>query len=169
MRFLIDTCAEVSVVPANSNDLTKTLNTNTLEAANGTPIHTCGERSATLDLGLRRTFRWRFIIAKVRHAVIGADFLAHFHLLVDMSKNCLMDCETHLTVHGVSTQPAIISPTLLRPKPKSSFENILYTFPSLTQPCNAQRPIKHDVLHYISTTGPLSTHDLADYLQRSVP
>ena len=63
--------------------------THCLEAVNSTSIPTFGTRSLTLTLGLRRTFRWPFIIADVRKPVLGADFLHHFNLLVDVKHHKL--------------------------------------------------------------------------------
>ena len=37
--------------------------------------------SQTINLGLRRTFRWFFLIADVKHPILGVDFLHHFNLL----------------------------------------------------------------------------------------
>nr|VZI15550.1 unnamed protein product [Spirometra erinaceieuropaei] len=65
-------------------------------AANNSSIPTFGQRSITLDLGLRRIFRWVFIIADVSVALIGADFLAQFNLLVDLKNRRLVDCSTNL-------------------------------------------------------------------------
>ncbi|GFU78933.1 hypothetical protein TNCV_307741 [Trichonephila clavipes] len=39
-----------------------------------------------LNLGLRRPFIWTFIIADVSSPIIGADFLKHFNLLIDLKK-----------------------------------------------------------------------------------
>ena len=47
----------------------------TLQAANSTSITTNGSRSLTLDLGLRCTFRWNFVIADVAMPILRADFL----------------------------------------------------------------------------------------------
>uniref|UniRef100_A0A1X7VY68 Uncharacterized protein n=1 Tax=Amphimedon queenslandica TaxID=400682 RepID=A0A1X7VY68_AMPQE len=66
----------------------------TLQAANGTCITTYGKRSLTLDLGLRRSFQWVFIVADVAVPILGADFLRHFGLVVDMSQYCPSDQET---------------------------------------------------------------------------
>ena len=46
-----------------------------LQAVNGTSIPTFGNRSLTLNLGLRRMFWWIFIIADVKKPFLGADFL----------------------------------------------------------------------------------------------
>lgn len=57
------------------------ISTYQLYAANGTTINTYGTINLELDLGLRRNFPWRFVIADVQKAIIGADFLAHYELL----------------------------------------------------------------------------------------
>ena len=82
LRFLIDTGAEVSVVPATSSDRSRPSTTN-LKAANGSAIKTFGQRPLTLSLSLRRTFDWFFVVADVTTPIIGADFLSAFGLLVD--------------------------------------------------------------------------------------
>lgn len=46
----------------------------TLEAVNKSRIPTYGERSLTLNLGLRRTFRFVFVVADLPTPIIGADF-----------------------------------------------------------------------------------------------
>lgn len=61
-------------------------------------IKTYGERSLTLDIVLRRTFRYIFNIANVRQAITGADRLRWFALTVDLRRNMLLDGETQLGV-----------------------------------------------------------------------
>ena len=67
-----------------------------LLAANSSTIPTYGKRSLTLDLGLRRTFRWVFVVADIKSPILGADFLRHYSLLVDMKHNQLVDTITQL-------------------------------------------------------------------------
>ena len=43
--------------------------------------------SLNLNLGLRRTFRWLFVITNVYIPIIGADFLRHYSLLVDITNS----------------------------------------------------------------------------------
>ena len=64
-RFLIDTGAEVSVLPSTCIKRKCPDTSVSLQAVNGTPIATHGTCSLSLNLGLRRTFRWVFIIADV--------------------------------------------------------------------------------------------------------
>ena len=56
-RFLVDTGAEVSVLPATSADRRRPLlPQRSLRAVNGSEIATYGTRSLTVSLGLRRRF-----------------------------------------------------------------------------------------------------------------
>lgn len=54
-----------------------------LSAANGTVIKTYGYAHLNLDLGLRRDFQWRFVVADVTKPIIGVDFLSYYNLVVD--------------------------------------------------------------------------------------
>ena len=62
VRYLVDTGAEVSVLPPDSTDLASPP-IGTLRAANDNPIRVFGRRSRTLNIGLRRQFRWIFLVA----------------------------------------------------------------------------------------------------------
>ena len=86
-RFLVDTGSEVSAIPPSPPDCRHSPDKLTLMAMNDTPIRTYGKRSLTLNLGLRRSFPWIFIIAEVQKPILGADFLWHFGLLVDMKQH----------------------------------------------------------------------------------
>ena len=55
LHFLIDTGAEVSIIPSTSADMNNRCRL-TLQAVNNSPISTFGTRSLTLNLGLHRTF-----------------------------------------------------------------------------------------------------------------
>ncbi len=93
-QFLVDTGSEVSVIPPTPTDRRCSL------AVNDTPIRTYGKRSLTLNLGLRRSLPWIFIIADVQKPILGADFLKHFGLMVDISHRKLVD--THTPPHSGS-------------------------------------------------------------------
>lgn len=67
-----------------------------LRAANGSLIETYGFITLSLNLGLRRDFNWKFIIAGVTKPMIGADFLSHLNLLVDLKNKQLRDGTTGL-------------------------------------------------------------------------
>ena len=153
LRFLIDTGAQVSVIPPSPADR-NTPSTLTLQAVNNTRIRTYGTRSLALNLGLRRTFRWVFVVADVANPILGADFLQHFSLVVDLRHRRLIDALTTLTVQGLLSSQTSPSPSLLPRTPSTPFELLLSEFPTVTQPCAATGPVKHSVTHHITTTGP---------------
>ena len=153
LRFLVDTGAEVSVILPSQTDRKCPQQNFTLQAVN-ISITTYGSRSLSLNLGLRRTFRWIFIIADVQHPILGADFLRNYSLLVDMSHNRLLDSLTQLKVQGIITQESSPSPTLPTAQSTNEFTAILLTSPDVTKPHYGNHPIKHDITHHIATTGP---------------
>ena len=155
MQFLVDTGAEVSAVPRSRLQSRSLRQGPGLQAVNNTTIATYGTCSLTLDFGLRRQFRWVFVIADVSKPILGADFLKHYGLLVDMRAQRLTDSVTHLKVQGMTssvTSSLVLS--LLPQQPMSDYERILREFPSITRPYNNDVEIKHDVTHHIETKGP---------------
>ncbi|CAH8497729.1 unnamed protein product [Dicrocoelium dendriticum] len=152
-QFLVDTGAEVSVIPPMPGEPTTSLSTS-LSAANGTPIVTYGHWSLTLDLGLRRTFRWVFTVAAVPFAIIGIDFLRHFDLLVDAKRQMIVDAATKLSVRGSTADVTSISPVYSFPQTSSAYGNLLSQYSKLVQPMNAALPVAAQVTHHIRTNGP---------------
>jgi hypothetical protein len=102
----VDTGSDLSVYPHSL--LSKRPTTNyELYAANGSVIHTYGWHTISLNLGLRRDFTWRFLVADVTKPIIGVDFLSHFNLLVDTRIQRLVYGITSLTTAAsVSKQPS---------------------------------------------------------------
>ena len=99
ITFLVDSGAKVSLVP-------KTLETRpdprvVLTAANNTKIRTFGSRILQLSLNLRRDLTYPFLIAEVDHAIIGADFLDHFGLVLDFKNRRIIDSLTKFTTKGL--------------------------------------------------------------------
>ena len=96
-----------------------------------------------------------FIITDVSKAILGADFLKHYGLSVDMKSHHLMDPLTHLKVQGISSLVTSSLVLQLLPKqPKSDYKQILMDFPAITSPYNGNVQIMHDVTHHIGTKGP---------------
>ena len=69
LRFLVDTCSEVSIIPPSKVKRKNRHYASSLLTANNLPFVTYGTCSLTLNLGLRRTFRWVFIVVNVRDLV----------------------------------------------------------------------------------------------------
>ena len=97
-NYLIYTGAAVSVLPnyyANRTSGTACL---PLVAANNTTINTYGNCRRVVDVGLKRDYAWTFIVANVKQTIMGADFLIHYSLLVDLKSRCLRDMRTGLAI-----------------------------------------------------------------------
>ncbi|GFT52600.1 uncharacterized protein TNCV_3765101 [Trichonephila clavipes] len=121
-KFLIDSGSEICVIPP-SPTMNKSPQSNfSLFAANNTKIPAYGMVRKELNLGLRRPFIWTFIIADVSSPIIGADFLKHFNLLIDLRKksNPSLNSKSasHGTVHHIITTgpPVTARPRRLHPK-----------------------------------------------------
>lgn len=97
-QFLIDTGSDICVYPVSAlrERLCKT--NYQLSAANGSTIDTYGYIQLNLNLGLRRNFPWRFVIADVTKAIIGVDCLSFHRLIVDISKQKLIDSLTNVSM-----------------------------------------------------------------------
>ncbi len=97
-------------------------------------------------------FQWIFIIADVQKPIIGADFLRHFGLLVDMKNRHLTDTYTHLRVQGILSHDPSPSPTILPKDPNNPYW--LISHQSLR--CAA---LIVPLTHHINTTEhPISAH-----------
>jgi hypothetical protein len=151
VNFLVDTGSDCSLIPATKMDKQLPV-TQTFNAANGTSIPVYGKKLVTVDLGLRRNFVFPFYICNVSNAILGADFLHYFNLKPDMRKRSLIDSCTKLNCHGIVNNTDIFSVKTVFGNDK--FSRLLQEFPDiLKSPC-ANQIVKHNVVHYIETSGP---------------
>ena len=162
LRFLVDSGSVVSLLPVSiSTQKTSQKKKFSLYAANASPIATYGQQTLTLNLALRRQLKWTFIIADVQTAILGADFLAHFGLLVDVNGRRLVDPLTALavegefcstSVHTVSTSRSLSAP---RGEYGPSYSRLLNEFAALASPCTSAALLEGSaVQHHIVTVGP---------------
>ncbi|BHF63933.1 hypothetical protein SprV_0200692900 [Sparganum proliferum] len=153
-RFLVDTGAQISVVPPTPVDRRCPSPGLHLQAANCSPISTFGSRSLTLNIGLRRSFSWIFVIADVPHAILGSDFLAEFDLLVDCRRSCLLDRTTGLSVRGLTPFNDSCNLSVLDTGIACPYRDLLLQHPNIIKPQFRIGEIQHDVVHHIRTSGP---------------
>ena len=147
--YLIDTGAEVSVIPPRPEDRRQPLDCVQLQAANGSSIQTFGRRAETIELGLAKSFPWNFIIAEVTKPIIGADFLRHYGLLVDLARKRLIDAETFISV-PTSYRRSDVS-RLCVITAKDEYSSMLEDFKDITTPCIKKCRLQGKVQHYIET------------------
>lgn len=150
--FLIDTGSDVSIVPATRKEKLSGPIPFVLHAANGSEIKTYSTKFISTDLGLRRRFTWNFLVSNVSHAIIGADFLAHFGLLVDLRNRNLINAKTNLQSTGDMMTTNIHTITTVNLD--HPFHELLMEYRQITLPATLQAVIQHDVTHHIVTKGP---------------
>ena len=150
-RLLVDTGALVSVFPASGLDTRSHHARPLLGAANGSTIHTYGEKQMTLSINGRK-YVWKFLVADVTQPLLGADFLCSNTLMVDVKGQRLVDPTaytslplfvTNASAHGIHNVAQ-----------DSDFSALLKEFPDILTPNFSNSTAKHGVVHYISTEGP---------------
>ena len=149
--FLIDSRAEISIVKPTPSEKRSNAR-NELISVDGSPISTYGHRTLDLCFGGVSKFRWIFVIADVKHNILGIDFLRHFSLTIDFTSSKL---KSHLSQSSFPLVTKLVC-NVEFPKPflvTNEYFEMLERFPDLTRPPNKEKSIKHDVVHDIITTG----------------
>ena len=151
-RYLIDTGAAVSVLPKSCANGISGADSLPLVAANNSTIKTYGNCKRVVDVGLKREYPWTFIVADVQQPIIGADFLIHYNLLVDLRSRCLRDMRTGL---AIAASLSSIKPLSLNrvDTVQNEYTKLLGQFPELTRPTTKGEPVKHGITHKIVTKG----------------
>lgn len=96
-----------------------------------TPISTYSEKMIEFDLGLQRDFKCPANIADITHPIIGADFSAHYGLLLDIKNRWLIDSQTNLSTRGVIQKTNIFSISTY--DQNTNFAKLLSQFPGIIQ------------------------------------
>ena len=163
-RYLIDTGAAVSVLPRSCANGTVDADSLPLVAANNYTITTYGSSKRIVDAGLKREYSWTFIVADVKQPILGADFLIHYNLLVDLSGRCLRDMRTRLARPATlsSIEPLSLNRT---DSTRNEYTELLNQFPELTRPTMKGETLKHEITHKIVTKG----HPVFAQLRRLAP
>ncbi|CAE1275399.1 unnamed protein product [Acanthosepion pharaonis] len=124
-----------------------------LRAANGSAIDTYGERTLTLNIGMRRDFTWTFTVANVKVPILGADFLAHYALAVHMNPRTLSDTTTNLRVLGTPLRQGSTGISVATCHGRE-YLDLLTQFTDITLPLQVTASGDHQTQHYIRTRGP---------------
>lgn len=134
--FLIDTGADVSVVP-NISGQNSTTSSSSLFAANGVSIKTYGSTLLKIDFVLGCHFKWKFVFADVNAPIIGADFIKHFKLIIDLSKRQITDGTNGRTIRcKESAGPLLYLKSLSH---QTDIAIVLKELPELFKPRSSRR------------------------------
>ncbi|XP_029643461.1 uncharacterized protein LOC115217882 [Octopus sinensis] len=150
---MVDTGSSCSILPLRFSSNKPQLSNISLYAVNQSPIKTYGQTSLTLDLALRRNFKWNFVIADLPHTILGADFLHHYSLMVDVRRQRLVDTTTSLSTPACESTAAILSPSFFVTATSYQFHTLLASFPELTDLSFKPTQTVHSTQHFITTTG----------------
>ena len=154
-RFLVDTGAQVSVLPpgalTHEDGLVVRRDAPRLEAANGSNIPLHGAIDATIRLG-SQSLPWTFLVADVSTPILGADFLSHHRLTVDMRRQIL---RTERGAQCAVGSPADVNSIGIRMCTVPDYRDLLREFPRVTATTTQLLPVRHSVTHHIITNGPL--------------
>lgn len=154
--FLVDTGAQVSVLPATQHDRDSMVQQLPhLQAANGTPIQTFGKVDLVVCFGGRRMMG-TFYIANVKRPLLGADFLLRHNLLVDLAGRRLVDAENVCIGMAVTSIDSEESSSRLEVVSEitDTYTLLLKEFPGIASPDFASHVPRHGVTHFIGTEGP---------------
>ena len=92
--LVLDSGAEVSVLPVPNTLKINGYSGTSLSAANGTKIKTYGSKKCHVDIGLGSKYPCNFIYADITTPILGADFLRSSGLLLDIANRRLIDPRT---------------------------------------------------------------------------
>ena len=151
-RFLVDTGAEVSILPAQASDRHKGRQGMQLQGPSGEHIDGFGRRQVQLRFG-NLHFSWNFLVAAVNRPILGADFFKQHKLAIDISSSILTHNESQETIklcHATGYSCNATAPTPVPPE----FSKLLSKYKSITEPAFHQASVKHGVQLHILTTGP---------------
>ena len=156
-RFRVDTGSSYSILPHKSKQPTSGPR---LCTADRSPIACWGDRRLHVAAGGRR-FTWTFLLADVAMTIIGADFLRHFGLLVDLGEMQLLargggwsqhlvepsGSGTFATIGVIADkQPTTPSlPTVEARGSSPTLQDVEPTTPSLptVEACGSSSPLQH--------------------------
>ena len=162
IRFLVDTGAQVSVIPPPANcshDLSPTGLTSRQLTTQALPH--LGNISSPWTWSYDASFV-RCLLLQVTRAILGIDFPSHFHLLVDVNHCRLVETTTRLQVHRIATQVPSPFPTISHLIPQDMFSELLWEFPSLLCPPLLDQLVTYRVAHHILRKGPRFRHASGD-------
>ncbi|XP_018375211.1 PREDICTED: uncharacterized protein LOC108768977 [Trachymyrmex cornetzi] len=152
LTFLVDTGADISILPVSRLGKPTSPAPLVLYAVNGSQVKTYGRKLLTLDLGIRRPITWQFTVADVSRPVIGADLLKHFGLIVDIQGERLIDKTTQLTIPGFKLRIGYVAAKTL--DSLSIYHRILADYPKIVTELQLPTERAHGIYHNIQTKGP---------------
>ena len=142
LQFLVDTGAQVSVIPATLQDKQQNIQGVPLLAANGTSISTYGKRRMSLKLG-RHVYEAHLILADVQRPLLGADFLRTHDLLGEIRGKRLVQAETLCPIScAINTRHHLNLATV--DENANKFKKVIQEFSALIRPTFSSAQVENN-------------------------
>ena len=158
--FLVDSGSMVSVLPLIAAPSQKSPVSKNLFALNNTEIKSFGNCRLNIDIGLKvGCVDWNFEVADTSVAILGADFIKHHDLLIDLSSKKLFEKNSGLSRNFLNLESSnVIKPVIVKPQcnnNESIFKQMIFQdFPNLltfnAPATSAATKIRHEII----TKGP---------------
>ena len=152
IKWLIDSGALYSIVPPTLAQRAKGPQDNHLQAANGSSIACFGYVEKTLTFG-SKTFTFDFVVADVKHHIIGADFLAEHYLAPNQRDGSLLDLSSFNSIPAVLARGETPAHVTFINEVNDPYYRLLDQYPDVTTPSFTLKDVKHGIRHHIPTEG----------------
>ena len=133
-RFLTDTGANILVIPKSVFSYLKSPDNLVFYAPNWSSFKTYATHFLSIDLYLRRSFKWSFVTADGTQFIICTNFFTHYNLLIHVKNKRLIDSLTNLSSKGEALPISSFSGSLSLINGYSMYHKFLSEFPSITNP-----------------------------------
>jgi hypothetical protein len=151
--YLVDLGAELCVIPASAEDKKNKSDNGSLIAANGSKILSYGKRKLALQFDPSR-FTQSFVVADVSQPILGANFFAKNHLLIDLARSQIVQAEDWVEIPASPCTNTSTEEAGLHEIRRSVYEALLANYPErLVHTIHPNANILHSTEHHIDTTG----------------
>ncbi|XP_069781499.1 uncharacterized protein [Narcine bancroftii] len=151
-HFLMYTGPELSILPTTALEKCTQSHGPTLQTANGSANKTFSTRRAQIQIG-KEKFCWKFVLASMGTALLGANFLRAHGLLVNVKGKRLVNAHTlHSVCLGTMNTYRPMITTIATSR--DAYLNILHEYPAILQPQFSATLPQHGVCHHISMQCP---------------
>ena len=151
-KWLVDGGAIISIVPPSPQHLKAGPIGEELRAANGSRIPCYGTIFCTLAIG-GQDFPFEFTVAAVSQRIIGADFLANFHLAPNHRDAELLSLKDFSKLPAQHAVGAKSTPVNFVTQADDPYYQLLDSYPEILKPSFIKANPAHGVKHHIPTQG----------------
>ena len=153
-NYLIDMGAAVSVLLKSCDNGIVDSDSLPLVTANNSTITAYGTSKCIVDFELKREYSWTFIVADNKQPILGADFLIHYDLLVDLPGRCMRDMRTGLAIQATLSSIKPLSLNCID-STRNEYTELLNQFLELTRPTTKGETVKHGITHKMTKGHPV--------------